>query len=606
MFCSNCGKTIRPEDSECRHCGAVLGEDRFFGSTYTASQVRVPVDALNQAPEGGMMSYTRTSYMSYDNQPVDDVYSNTTYRPLLTEEEDISLQAAEEQPGAAESEPQPDEFEGEAPAEEPAGSEADESELQPDEFEDEAPAEDVPGQSEEEKEYRPLSPEELDREFPLDPLEKPAISPRVRSYMNELDRRQQRRSEGSGLRMPSFLKRKSPLSSEEAYDEELPEAEDVIAADSADEFVADEVPIVYEDETFADSDESEESFSEEAYAEAPAEDYAKDYAEEYPADDVDAGEYIADADGDVFEHFEDADDPDDANSRPSFDFSALLEGAKSLLKNRILQLAAAGVLIVAVIIAGIVWLNFVTAKRAKIADVTYSAYTQGIELISAHVEEEYRDAMEQVYLTNTSYANETFAQDMSALNALMPAEPLANDELFVTTLTIIQDSIADAIKADADAALNGTEAEHAEASTLAWQAIGNAVSQLSEATNPGELSVIVVTLENIVAPSPSPSPTAPATSSYTTLTNGMMDSVEVKMMQNRLINLGYLEAGSADGDFGNGTESAVKAFQRAAGLTADGIATPEVQIALFADDAPRTGSALTGATETPAPENPVS
>ena len=57
-------------------------------------------------------------------------------------------------------------------------------------------------------------------------------------------------------------------------------------------------------------------------------------------------------------------------------------------------------------------------------------------------------------------------------------------------------------------------------------------------------------------------------------------------MQNRLINLGFLD-GDADGDFGNGTEAAVKAFQRAAGLPDDGIATAAVQEAMYAEDAPR-------------------
>ena len=56
-------------------------------------------------------------------------------------------------------------------------------------------------------------------------------------------------------------------------------------------------------------------------------------------------------------------------------------------------------------------------------------------------------------------------------------------------------------------------------------------------------------------------------------------------MQRRLIELGYLDNG-ADGDFGPKTTAAVKAFQEAAGLTADGVATPEVLDALYADDAP--------------------
>ena len=56
----------------------------------------------------------------------------------------------------------------------------------------------------------------------------------------------------------------------------------------------------------------------------------------------------------------------------------------------------------------------------------------------------------------------------------------------------------------------------------------------------------------------------------TTLYNGCSGE-EVRVMQQALINLGYLE-GKADGKFGNKTEEAVRAFQRKNGLTPDGLA----------------------------------
>ena len=64
---------------------------------------------------------------------------------------------------------------------------------------------------------------------------------------------------------------------------------------------------------------------------------------------------------------------------------------------------------------------------------------------------------------------------------------------------------------------------------------------------------------------------APATPTPTpkSLQRGFKDSDEVRAVQKRLKELGYY-TGSADGDFGPGTESAVKAFQKANGLTADG------------------------------------
>ena len=61
---------------------------------------------------------------------------------------------------------------------------------------------------------------------------------------------------------------------------------------------------------------------------------------------------------------------------------------------------------------------------------------------------------------------------------------------------------------------------------------------------------------------------------------------KVKQLQTRLQELKYL-SGSADGDFGNGTKSAVSAFQSAAGLNSDGIVTEETWNALFAEDAPK-------------------
>ena len=94
-------------------------------------------------------------------------------------------------------------------------------------------------------------------------------------------------------------------------------------------------------------------------------------------------------------------------------------------------------------------------------------------------------------------------------------------------------------------------------------------------------------LKSSSAPKASASATAAPTSStaatYTTLKQGS-NGESVKKLQKRLIELGYL-TGSADGDYGRATTDAVKAFQKQAGLTADGIAGASTQKAVYSSDA---------------------
>lgn len=64
----------------------------------------------------------------------------------------------------------------------------------------------------------------------------------------------------------------------------------------------------------------------------------------------------------------------------------------------------------------------------------------------------------------------------------------------------------------------------------------------------------------------------------------------VKKLQERLISLGYL-AGKADSRYGAGTQLAVRAFQKEAGIWVDGIAGPNTLSRLYASNAPKAGSA---------------
>lgn len=86
---------------------------------------------------------------------------------------------------------------------------------------------------------------------------------------------------------------------------------------------------------------------------------------------------------------------------------------------------------------------------------------------------------------------------------------------------------------------------------------------------------------------------------------------EVKKIQQRLADLGYYK-GAIDGNFGDATEEAYKAFQKAAGLTVDGIAG-DSRNTLYSEDAPEAPKADTTAKveedkpeeETTAPTEPA-
>ncbi|MGL4873999.1 MAG: peptidoglycan-binding domain-containing protein, partial [Clostridium sp.] len=76
------------------------------------------------------------------------------------------------------------------------------------------------------------------------------------------------------------------------------------------------------------------------------------------------------------------------------------------------------------------------------------------------------------------------------------------------------------------------------------------------------------------------SSTTPGYSRILKVTNPLMYGEDVKAVQNKLNALGY-NAGTADGYYGNGTADAVRRFQSAKGLSADGEVGPSTWNALF-------------------------
>ena len=81
MFCSKCGKTLMPQDTQCPHCGTPVGESRFEGTPYTSAQAHI----LPNTPAGqASAAYTRTTYttMPKEQQQEGAVDSRTSYRPV--------------------------------------------------------------------------------------------------------------------------------------------------------------------------------------------------------------------------------------------------------------------------------------------------------------------------------------------------------------------------------------------------------------------------------------------------------------------------------------------------------------------------------------------
>jgi len=82
------------------------------------------------------------------------------------------------------------------------------------------------------------------------------------------------------------------------------------------------------------------------------------------------------------------------------------------------------------------------------------------------------------------------------------------------------------------------------------------------------------------------------------VTSPLLEGPDVLALQRRLVELGY-RPGPLDGLYGPITESAVKAFQAAAGLVVDGIVGPRTRAALAAaappaPDPPDTGDSIVG------------
>ena len=145
----------------------------------------------------------------------------------------------------------------------------------------------------------------------------------------------------------------------------------------------------------------------------------------------------------------------------------------------------------------------------------------------------------------------------------------------------------------------------------------NAIKLFQKALGISQTGIANVSLQeklyaaNAPAYSASVSPTANTNTGSTVTATGYSTLVRgdsgdnVRKLQSRLKELGYL-SGSADGTFGGQTERAVKAFQRALGLTQSGVASSSLQEKLFSSSAPAAPVTVTAAPTAAPTAKPVS
>ena len=309
-------------------------------------------------------------------------------------------------------------------------------------------------------------------------------------------------------------------------------------------------------------------YEDESYAEAEAAEYAED-GQAAPADAEEQSEVFDDIDEEYF----------DEMRHSTFGLAQLL------------KIVVAFVAVAALIVGGVMWFNYIRGRQsgAPIENVNETLYTEGIALIESHASTENVEKVLTDYAaSNSNLASlQTQLTDFStAVNALTPAEATENELIFMDALKKIETNISNCIISDAIAVGSNDAAAVAESDDR-WQVVTNSIGMLKTAKSTAELTAIingeVVDVKKQAEVTPTPEPAV----NYNTLSKGDK-SPEVLDMQNRLIELGYLND-TPDGAFGSKTQTAVKIFQQVMGLPVTGIADSATLNAMYADDAPRAG-----------------
>lgn len=537
MFCSNCGKTLKPGENQCPHCGMPVSESLFSSMSYTAAPP--PENARPERParqsEDGYAPVTRTTYTQMDEREQGDVYSRTTYRAPLSEEEN-----APQEPG-------------------PAAGQPGQGESAP--MDGESTGQDLSSVVPLDKVYESIPDLEEGEETaeipPLPPVNRPGISEEVRRYMEEAE--QERRHAASRPAKKRFSLFGLMGSDSRQQEEEAPMDADLSEAGTQSEPQAQEAA--------GESQETQAGKAEPAAAKTAAQ-KIKAIGKKTSGKKAAAG--------------------------------------KVPVKKIVGMVVALGVILV-VLIQGVRYLKYVTTPRAKVPTVSVELYDKGMELIQSHVTDEYRAEIVQLYQQDTSGATATARQqqELDEIQALLnedQSQRLEDDALFVKALMAIQQNINNACTYDFLAASNASDTQLEDLKTQAddqWSEVQNLLKRLENATETRDLENLTTGANEILTATPEPTPEPEV--EYTTLKRGQKNSTEVKRLQNRLYELGYFND-VRDGDFGSKTEQAVKRFQKTVGLEADGVATPELQQLLFADDAPVRSTASPNPSASATPE----
>lgn len=183
----------------------------------------------------------------------------------------------------------------------------------------------------------------------------------------------------------------------------------------------------------------------------------------------------------------------------------------------------------------------------------------------------------------------TVAASSLGAGAVSLAAPADSDEYSQMFQTLVIQSITTSMNAstwsdqdDIQIANDGTGQADIDAAAVD----PNATTEPAATTEP--VATPTPTAEATPEPTVDPEQVAPAAPKDEILSTALKpgtNSAEVKLLQKRLMTLQFFESDDATGYYGSVTTNAVKFFQRANGLTIDGIAGQETLKVMFSDEA---------------------